>query len=67
MLYSRRDLDDVTWTDFVDRATPLLYATDTSDHNECLPSGVRVPRRARARLERDIGAGTTTRRTRLKH
>jgi hypothetical protein len=56
MLFSGRDQDDVTWPDLLDRAAPPLHAAASGRHDQRLSEWVRMPIRARARLERNVRA-----------
>ena len=53
MLFVRRDDDHVAGADLFDRSAPPLDASAAGRYDQPLSERVRVPRGARARLERD--------------
>src|SRR5436853_2465945 len=57
VLQSWREPHHVPRTDLLNRAALALSPTATTCDNECLPKRMRVPRGARARLERDTRTG----------
>src|SRR5439155_26013356 len=56
VLLAGGNLHDVSRLDFLDRATPLLDAPGAGGDDQDLASGMRVPGRAGAGLERDGSA-----------
>src|SRR5439155_16834029 len=56
VLLTRRNPDHVARPNLLDRPTPVLGAPAAGRHDQGLPQGMRVPRGARAGLERDAGA-----------
>src|SRR5208337_3269020 len=66
MLLSRRDPDDVSRTNLLDRTAPSLYAAGPSRHDQGLTQRVGVPGCAGARLERDSAADHACRIGRLE-
>src|SRR3989442_10682724 len=57
MLLAGGKPDPVARPNLLDRFTPPLHPACSEHHNQSLPQGMRMPRRASARLERDAGAG----------
>ena len=57
MLLAGRDRDDVTRPNLLDRTTRALHAAAAGSDNQRLAQRMRVPRRPRARLEGNDGAG----------
>src|SRR3979411_2895961 len=57
VLLTRREPDHVAGADLLDRGTRALHASAAEGDDQRLSKRVRVPRRARARLEGDGGAG----------
>ena len=53
VLHARWRPDDISWTDFFDRAAPMLHTADAGGHNEHLAAWMGVPRRTRACFERN--------------
>src|SRR3954469_18681064 len=66
VLFTRRKPDDVTRSDLLDRSTPALGASGTGGDDQRLPERMRVPRGARAGLERHGRAGGASRSRSLK-
>src|SRR3954449_4047521 len=63
VLLARRNPHRIARLDFADRPALGLYASDTGNHMQCLPEGMRVPSGTRARLEAHA-AGANARRRR---
>src|SRR3954451_9849527 len=61
VLQTGRKPDDVTWPDFLDCAALALNPAKAGGHDQGLPERMRVPRRARARLECHVCAGRACR------
>src|SRR3954451_16743533 len=61
MLLARREPNHVAGPDLLDRPALALHAAAARGHDQRLAEWVRVPRRARARLEGDQGASDTSR------
>src|SRR5689334_7339061 len=63
---SRRKPHHVAWADLFDRPALALYPAESRRHNQRLTKRMRVPRRARAGLERDLRGADTGRLGSLK-
>src|SRR5439155_12953067 len=61
VLLTRLEPDHVAGADLLDRAALTLHPAATGAHDQSLAQRMRVPRRARARLERDAGAACARR------
>ena len=61
MLFAGLEPDDIAGADFLDRAAIALHAAAAGGDDQRLAERVRVPGRARARLECDQGAGDASR------
>ena len=61
MLLTRRNPDDVTRPNFLDRASPALCSATASRHDQSLPQRVGVPCRPSAGLESHASAKNTPR------
>ena len=61
MLLARREPDDVPRPDLLDRPALALRKAAAGRDNQCLPQRMRVPGRACAGLERDVGAADARR------
>src|SRR5580704_16222883 len=61
MLLARREPDDVTRPDFLDRAALPLHPADAGGHDQRLAERMAVPGGTRAGLESDAGASTAGR------
>src|SRR5947208_12093054 len=61
MLLAGRERDYVARPNLLDWSPPPLRPACSEHHNQSLPQGMRMPRRASARLERDAGAGRARR------
>jgi hypothetical protein len=66
MLFARREPDDVTRANFLDRSSPTLHPATAASHDERLAQRVRVPRGASAGLEGDTGAKRACRNRRFE-
>ena len=61
VFFAWREPDDITRSDLLDRPALALRKAAAGRHDQCLSEGMRVPGRARARLERDAGAADARR------
>ena len=66
MLQARRKPDDIAGPDFLDRSAIGLDPAEPRCDDQRLTKRMRVPRAARARLERDMSAGDARRIARLE-
>ena len=66
MLFARREPDDVTRANFLDRSSPTLHPAAAAGHDERLAQRVRVPRGAGAGLEGHTGTTRACRNRRFE-